>query len=88
MVKIILPSVWTPGGRTSFEGTEGMLDDVIKRFAAENPAYRNRLLGPDSEPLRYINVCLDDDMVPRQRRATTIVPMGSTITVVAPMAGG
>jgi sulfur-carrier protein len=88
MVKIILPSVWTAGGQTSFEGTEGLLHDVIKRFAVDNPAYRSRLLGPDSKPLNYINVCVDDAIIPRQLRETTVVPAGSTVTVIAPMAGG
>ncbi|WP_232430433.1 MoaD/ThiS family protein [Salinispora pacifica] len=88
MVKIVLPSVWTQGHRTEFTGTEGKLDAVIKRFAEENPTYRRRLLGPDSEPLGYLNLVVDDDMVPRHLRADTVVTSGSTVTVVSPMAGG
>jgi hypothetical protein len=88
MVKIILPSAWTTDGQTNFEGAEGLIDDVIKCFAADYPAYRRRLLGPDAAPLTYINVCLDDVMVPRRLRATTQVQEGSTLTIVSPMAGG
>lgn len=89
MVKIVLPSVWATNGQTTFEGTEGPLHDVIKRFAAENPAFRRRLLGPDAEPLTYINVCVDDDgIIPRRLRAGTIVEAGSTVTIISPMAGG
>ncbi|WP_283133037.1 MoaD/ThiS family protein [Rhizohabitans arisaemae] len=88
MVKIIVPSVWAPDGRTEFEGSEGPLPTVIQRFAADNPAFHRRLFGPDAQPLTYVNFCVDDDLVPRQRRATTVVPAGSTLTIITPMAGG
>lgn len=88
MVKIILPSVWTASGQTQFEAVEGPLDEIIRTFATANPGYRARLLGPDSEPLRYINIFVDDDLIPRQERAGTTVPAGSTITIISPMAGG
>lgn len=88
MVRIVLPSVWTEGHRTEFSATEGSLNAVIKRFAEQHPGYRRRLLGPDSEPLGYLNVVVDDDLIPRQLRAETVVAAGSTITIVAPMAGG
>jgi sulfur-carrier protein len=88
VVKIILPSVWTAGGQTQFEAVEGPLDEIIRKFATANPVYRARLLGPDSEPLRYINIFVDDNLIPRQERAGTTVPAGSTITIISPMAGG
>jgi molybdopterin converting factor small subunit len=88
VVKIILPSVWTPGGRTEFEAAEGPLHEVIRQFAADHPDYRGRLLGPDSQPVPYVNICVDDDLIPRHLRAATTVEAGSTITVIAPMAGG
>ncbi|MBB5872701.1 molybdopterin converting factor small subunit [Allocatelliglobosispora scoriae] len=88
MVKIILPAGWTEGRRTVFESADGPLSDVIKAFAAAYPAYRHRVLGPDDEPLTYVNFCVDDDIVPRHLRATTVVEAGATITVMPPMAGG
>lgn len=88
MIKIVLPSVWTPGGRTEFDATEGPLHEVIKRFVADNPAYRRRLLGPDAEPLTYVNIVVDEDLVPRHLRAGTTVSSGSTVTIISPMAGG
>jgi sulfur-carrier protein len=88
VVKIVLPSVWAPDGHTDFEAAEGPLLDVIMRFAADNPAYRRRLLGPDAQPLRYVNICVDDDLIPRHLRGSTTVAAGSTITIIAPMAGG
>lgn len=88
MIKIVLPSVWTQGGRTEFEGTEGPLLDVIRRFADDNPDYRRRLLGPDGEPAGHINICVDDDLIPRHQRAATTVEAGITITIITPMAGG
>ena len=87
MVTIVLPTGWT-GGRTEFEGTAGLLPDVIRRFAETHPEYSRRLLGPETELLRYINYCVDDDLVPRHARSETTVPAGSTVTVIAPMAGG
>lgn len=87
MVKIILPAGWTMG-RTEFEGSEGLLPDVIRQFAQDNPIYGPRLLGPNSEMLTYINVCIDDDLIMRNERASTSVPAGSTVVITAPMAGG
>lgn len=88
MVKIVVPSVWAHDGQTRFEGAEGPLNDVIKRFAEAHPDFRRRLLGSDAEPLKYINICVDDDLIPRFERAATSVEAGSTVTVIAPMAGG
>lgn len=88
MVKIIVPSVWTQDGRTDFDADEGLLPDVIRRFAADHPDHRHRLLTPDGEPLSYINICVDDDLIPRHQRANTRVPADSTVTIIAPMAGG
>jgi molybdopterin converting factor small subunit len=88
VIKIILPSVWSLDGRTEFEATEGPLPEVIRRFAADHPDFRRRLLGPDAQPLLYVNVCVDDDLIPRPQRATTTVNAGSTVTIIAPMAGG
>jgi molybdopterin converting factor small subunit len=86
---MILPSVWTEDGTTVFEAAgEGPLDEVVKGFAADHPRYRRRLLDADGQPLRYVNICVDDELIPRHLRATTQVPEGATVTVVAPMAGG
>ncbi len=88
MVKLILPSVWSVDGQNTFEVPAGPLPDIIKRFVAEHPAYGRRLLGPDQQPAGYINICVDDDLVPRQARATTTVAAGCTVTIMPPMAGG
>ncbi|MEU8261686.1 MoaD/ThiS family protein [Micromonospora sp. NPDC048999] len=88
MVKIVLPGVWAEGGKSTFDTEAGPLPEVVKRFVAENPAYRRRLLGPDQEPAGYLNVCIDDVLVPRQARAATVVADGSTVTIIPPMAGG
>ena len=88
MVKIVLPAGWTHRGRSEFQGSEGLLDEIVKRFAAGNPDYRHRLLGGDGELLRYFGVYLDDTLVPRHQRATTPVAAGSTITIVPPLVGG
>lgn len=88
MIKIVLPSVWTQTGRTEFEATEGPLVDVIKRFAADNPEFSRRLLGPDGEPAGHINICLNDDLVPRHLRALTTIEAGITVTIITAMAGG
>jgi molybdopterin converting factor small subunit len=88
VVTIVLPAGWTQGERTSFPGTEGPLLEVIQRFASEHPDYRRRLLGPDDQFLTYLNVCINDELILRHQRATISVAAGSTVTVMAPMAGG
>jgi sulfur-carrier protein len=88
MIKIVLSSAWAQGGQTEFNGSAGRLRDVIKEFVDGNPDYRRRLLDTDGEPLTYFNVYVDDDLVPRHRRATATVNAGSTITIIPPLAGG
>jgi sulfur-carrier protein len=88
MVTIVLASGWAHRGQTRFEGVEGPLPDVIKGFAAQHPHYRQRLLRADGEPRTFYNVYLDDDLVQRNLRDDTVVPSGSTITIVPPLAGG
>ncbi len=88
MAKIVLPAGWTQGKRTEFAGTEGQLPDVIRSFVAEHPEFGHRLLGPDQQPLTYVNICVDDDIIPRHLRASTVVGADDTITIIAPMAGG
>jgi molybdopterin synthase sulfur carrier subunit len=88
VIKIVIPSVWNQDGRTEFEGTEGPLPEVIKRFAADNPSLSRRLIAPDGSPLMYVNFCVGDEFIPRSQRATTTVVAGSTLTIISPMAGG
>ncbi|TDC40364.1 MoaD/ThiS family protein [Micromonospora sp. 15K316] len=88
MVRIVVPAVWTPQGRTHFEGTSGPLDEVIGDFATRHPQFARRLLDADGKPLRYLNICLDDDMIPRHQRADATVGPDTVITIISPMAGG
>lgn len=88
MVRIVVPSVWNPERRTDFEAGEGPLPEVIRRFAEANPVMRRRLLDAGGEPLQYVNVCVDDELIPRHLRRDTVVPAGATVTIIAPMAGG
>ncbi|MCX0241687.1 MULTISPECIES: MoaD/ThiS family protein [Streptomyces] len=88
MVKVVLPSVWAADGQTEFEVPAGLLHEVIKRFVADHPSYARRLLGTDHEPAGYINMCVGDALIPRKSRATTVVPEGSTVVLIPPMAGG
>lgn len=88
MVKLVLPSVWHIDGQHIFEVPDGPLPAIIKQFVAANPGLRRRLLGPDGEPAGYINICVNEDLVPRQDRAATVVTAGSTVTIMPPMAGG
>ncbi|MER5336996.1 MoaD/ThiS family protein [Micromonospora sp. NPDC002717] len=88
MVRIVVPAVWTPQGRTDFEGTSGPLDDVVREFAARHPEFGRRLLDADGEPLRYLNMCVDDEMIPRHQRAAATVGPDAVVTIIAPMAGG
>lgn len=88
MVTIVVPSVWTADRRSRFEVEEGPLLTVLQRFAALRPDCRGRVLAPDGQPLPFVNVSVDDHMVPRHERATTVVPAGSTVILIAPMAGG
>ena len=57
-------------------------------FAADNPDFGRRLVGPDGTPHRYVNICVDEDLIPRDQREAAVVKAGSTITVITPMAGG
>ncbi|GIJ22972.1 MoaD/ThiS family protein [Micromonospora lutea] len=88
MVRIVVPTVWTPQGRTDFEGTPGPLDEVIRDFVARHPEFGRRLLDADGAPLRYVNICIDDDLIPRHQRAAATVGPDAVVTILSPMAGG
>jgi molybdopterin synthase sulfur carrier subunit len=88
VVKLVLPSVWQVNGRHTFEVPAGPLPVLIKKLVEAHPSLRRRLLGPDDEPAGYINICVDEDLVPQQARAATVVAAGSTVTIMPPMAGG
>jgi sulfur-carrier protein len=88
VTKIVIPSVWAKNGQTEFDGIAGSLPEVLKRFAADNPELRRRVLGADGEPVSYINVCIGDQIVPRDQRAAAVVEAGSVVTIISPMAGG
>jgi sulfur-carrier protein len=88
VVTIVVPSVWTKDRGSFFHVEEGPLGEVLKRFVAQRPECRDRVVGPDGEPLMFVNVSVDDRLVPRQERAATVVPAGSTVILISPMAGG
>lgn len=88
MVRLVLPSVWQVDGQHTFEVSAGPLPAIIRNLVEANPSLRRRLLGPDDEPAGYINICVDEDLVPRHARASTVVAAGSTVTIMPPMAGG
>ncbi len=88
MVTIIIPSVWTRDRRSSFTVEEGPLPEVLDRFVEQRPDCRERLIGADGQPLMFMNVSVNDRLVPREERAATVVPAGSTVILISPIAGG
>ena len=88
MVTIVVPSVWTADRRSLFQVEEGPLVEVLRRFVAQHPECRERVIGPDGEQLLFVNVAVDDRLLQRGERATAVVPAGSTVTLISPIAGG
>jgi hypothetical protein len=88
VVTIVVSHAWAHRGQTRFEGRPGPLLEVLRDFAEEHPAFRDRLLGPDGEPRTYYNVSVDDDQVPRHERPTAVVPEGSCVLLIPPIVGG
>jgi len=89
MITITVPAVWSPDRRSEYKVAEaGLLYDVVRSFVEENPVFRRRLIGADGAPLNYVNLFVDDELILRHQRGTTEVAAGSTVTIIAPMAGG
>jgi hypothetical protein len=88
MAIIVLSTAWTQGSGSTFECTSGPLGEVLKRFGADEPRYRHRIIGADGEPYRYYNVYLDGQAVPRRGRDAVLVGEDSTVHIVPPLAGG
>lgn len=88
MATIVLSTAWTQGSDSTFTCTSGPLGDVLKRFAADEPRYGHRIVGPDGAPFRYYNVYLDGEVVPRGNRDEVMVGEDSTLHIVPPLAGG
>ncbi len=89
MVTVVVPSVWTEDRRSFFHLEEGgPLFELLKRFVAQRPECRRRVIGPDGEPFMFLNVSVDDCLIPREERSSTVVPAGSTVVLIAPLVGG
>src|SRR5262245_44183440 len=88
VVTVVVPSVWTQDRLSSIQVEEGPLFEVLRRFVALRPECKARVIGPDGEPLLFVNVSVDDRLVPRKERAATTVAAGSTVILFSPMAGG
>lgn len=88
MVTIVVPSVWTTDHRSSFHVAAGPLPEILRRFVELRPECEERIIGPDGSPFAFINVAIDNCLVPRDQRDSAVVAVGSVVTLLSPMAGG
>lgn len=76
------------GGQSqvAIEGTT--LSEVLDSLESSHPGFKAKLLDDDGKLVRYVNVFVDDDDVRFMDGLATVVPDGSTVSIMQAVAGG
>jgi len=70
------------------EVQEGDILALVRELEARFPGLRERILGPDGEPHRYLNIYVNDHSVDELQGVRTAVRDGDRVAVVPAMVGG
>jgi molybdopterin synthase sulfur carrier subunit len=66
----------------------GTVAEVLDQLEAAHEGFKSKILDPQGELYRHVNVYLADDDVRYLNGLATPVPDGETIAIVPPVAGG
>ena len=87
-VRIPTPLRGLTGGAGEVSVEPGSLNDVLKGVEAAHPGVAERVLDETGALRRFVNVYVGDDDVRFLDGLDTVVPDGSTVSVIPAVAGG
>jgi molybdopterin synthase sulfur carrier subunit len=75
-------------GKSKVEFSASNVDDIIARADSEFPGFRERVLDPDGEIKRFVNVFVNGVDIRTLQGKATPVKDGDEVSVIPAMAGG
>ena len=76
------------GGEKSVSGSGDTLNALLADLDAQHPGLRGRLVTPDGELHRFVNVYVNDEDVRFTGALDTPVKDGDSVTILPAVAGG
>jgi molybdopterin synthase sulfur carrier subunit len=76
------------GGASTVSVEGATLEDVLKSLNAAHPGFSDRLFDGDGNLHKFVNVFVADDDVRYMDGLKTVVPSGSTVSIIPAVAGG
>lgn len=85
-----IPTTLRPlsGGASTVSVEGATLADVLKNLNAAHPGFSDRLLDSAGNLHKFVNVFVADDDVRYMDGLNTVVPAGSTVSIIPAVAGG
>jgi molybdopterin synthase sulfur carrier subunit len=89
-VTVRIPTTLRPlsGGASTVSVEGATLEDVLKSLNAAHPGFSDRLFDGDGNLHKFVNVFVADDDVRYMDGLKTVVPSGSTVSIIPAVAGG
>ena len=75
-------------GESEIHVEPGTVKSVLGALEEKHPGFAERLLDPDGNLRRFVNVFVDDDDVRYLDGLETTVPDGVTVSIIPAVAGG
>ena len=85
-----IPTTLRPlfGGASTVSVEGATLEDVLKNLNAAHPGFSDRLFDGDGNLHKFVNIFVADDDVRYMDGLKTVVPAGSTVSIIPAVAGG
>ena len=85
-----IPTTLRPlsGGASTVSVEGATLEDVLKSLNAAHPGFSDRLFDGAGNLHKFVNVFVADDDVRYMDGLKTVVPSGSTVSIIPAVAGG
>ena len=89
-VTVRIPTTLRPlsGGASTVSVEGATLEDVLKSLNAAHPGFSDRLFDGAGNLHKFVNVFVADDDVRYMDGLKTVVPSGSTVSIIPAVAGG
>lgn len=89
-VKVRIPTTLRAltGGQSEVEVDGATVSEVLASLEEAHPGFSERILDPDGQLRRFVNVFVADDDVRFMDGMATAVPADATVSIIPAVAGG